>query len=83
MLDSVKGLDGNIGTHWLQVVRKARANVSNYGLKVVVSPRATLAGAKLLRDKDVWTMAEVMESTILSGVKDDQKAKIMEGITLK
>lgn len=83
MLDSVKGLDGNIGTHWLQVVRKARANVSNYGLKVVVSPRATLAGAKLLRDKDIWTMAEVMESTILSGVKDDQKAKIMEGITLK
>ena len=83
MLDSVKGLDGNIGTHWLQVVRKARANVANYGLKVVVSPRATLAGAKLLRDKDVWNMAEVMESTILAGVKDDQKAKIMEGITLK
>ena len=83
MLDSVKGLDGNIGTHWLQVVRKARANVANYGLKVVVSPRATLAGAKLLRDKDIWTMAEVMESTILAGVKDDQKAKIMEGITLK
>ncbi len=83
MLDSVKGLDGNIGTHWLQVVRKARANVSNYGLKVVVSPRATLAGAKLLCDKDIWTMAEVMESTILAGVKDDQKAKIMEGITLK
>jgi cobaltochelatase CobS len=83
MLDSVKGLDGNIGTHWLQVVRKARANVANYGLKVVVSPRATLAGAKLLRDKDIWSMAEVMESTILSGVKDDQKAKIMEGITLK
>ena len=83
MLDSVKGLDGNIGTHWLQVVRKARANVANYGLKVVVSPRATLAGAKLLRDKDIWSMAEVMESTILAGVKDDQKAKIMEGITLK
>ncbi|CAB4151713.1 ATPase-like protein [uncultured Caudovirales phage] len=83
MLDSVKGLDGNVGTHWLQVVRKARANVANYGLKVVVSPRATLAGAKLLCDKDIWTMAEVMESTILSGVKDDQKAKIMEGITLK
>jgi len=83
MLDSVKGLDGNIGTHWLQVVRKARANVANYGLKVVVSPRATLAGAKLLRDKNVWTMAEVMESTILAGVKDDQKVKIMEGITLK
>lgn len=83
MLDSVKGLDGNIGTHWLQVVRKARANVANYGLKVVVSPRATLAGAKLLCDKDIWTMAEVMESTILAGVKDDQKAKIMEGITLK
>lgn len=83
MLDSVKGLDGNIGTHWLQVVRKARANVSNYGLKVVVSPRATLAGAKLLCDKDIWTMAEVMESTILAGVKDDQKVKIMEGITLK
>ena len=83
MLDSVKGLDGNVGIHWLQVVRKARANVENYGLKVVVSPRATLAGAKLLRDKDVWNMAEVMESTILAGVKDDQKAKIMEGITLK
>ncbi len=83
MLDSVKGLDGNVGTHWLQVVRKARANVANYGLKVVVSPRATLAGAKLLRDKDVWSMAEVVESTILAGVKDDQKVKIMEGITLK
>jgi cobaltochelatase CobS len=82
MLDSVSGLDANLASKWLTIVRRCRANVETYGLKVIVSPRATLKGAKLLRDKDVWNLNEVLDATVLAGCKDDQRAKIMEGITL-
>jgi MoxR-like ATPase len=81
MLDSVKGLDANVASKWLSIVRRCRANVETYGLKVIVSPRATLKGAKLLRDKDVWNFGEVIDATILAGCKDDQRAKIMENVS--
>jgi cobaltochelatase CobS len=81
MLDSVTGLDANVASKWLTIVRRCRANVETYGLKVIVSPRATLKGAKLLRDKDVWNFGEVIDATILAGCKDDQRAKIMENVS--
>ena len=81
MLDSVSGLDANVASKWLTIVRRCRANVETYGLKVIVSPRATLKGAKLLRDKDVWNFGEVIDATILAGCKDDQRAKIMENVS--
>ena len=80
MLASV-GLDAIIATKWVTAVRKARQNVSESGLKVIVSPRATLNGAKLLRS-GAFTMDEVFTATVTKGAKPDQVAKISQGVTL-
>jgi hypothetical protein len=80
MLASV-GLDAIIATKWLTAVRKARANVAESGLKVIVSPRATLNGAKLLRS-GAFSMSEVFTATVTKGAKPDQVSKIGAGITL-
>ena len=80
MLASV-GLDAIIATKWVTAVRKARQNVSDSGLKVIVSPRATLNGAKLLRS-GAFTMDEVFTATVTKGAKPDQVAKISQGVTL-
>lgn len=79
MLDAV-GLDATIASRWLSVVRQARSNVQTYGLKVIVSPRATEGGARLLSAG--WTLTDVVDATILKGAKPDQVAKILEGVTL-
>lgn len=81
MLDSIS-LDPMTASKWLNVVRVARQNVFNYGLKVVVSPRATVHGAKMLRHRDSYTFREVAEATILKGAKPEQVEKIMMGIAL-
>lgn len=80
MLDSV-GLPTEVANGWLKAVRKARANVESYGLKVVVSPRATLNGARLIKSGS-FSMAEVMDACILKGAKSDQAVKILEGVAL-
>lgn len=79
MLNSV-GLDAEVSARWLNVVRTARRNVGTYGLKVVVSPRATMYGASLL--KAGWVMQDVVDATVLKGAKPDQQAKILEGVTI-
>lgn len=79
MLQSV-GLDASLASEWLTIVRKARTNVQTYGLKVIVSPRATEGGARLLRAG--WTMRDTVDATLLKGAKPDQTAKILEGVTL-
>ena len=80
MLDSVD-MDRQIASRWLDIVRGARRNVEKYGLKVVVSPRATMYGATLLQAG--WVMQDVVDATLLKGAKADQSAKIMEGVTVK
>lgn len=80
MLDSI-GLESKVATKWLIAVRTARNNVQTNGLKVIVSPRATMNGAKLLRSGE-FTMSEAFTATVLRGAKDDQIAKIMSGVTL-
>lgn len=80
MLDSID-LDAQVASRWLDIVRSARRNVANYGLKVVVSPRATMYGATLLGAG--WHLQDVVDATLLKGAKADQTAKIMEGITVK
>ena len=81
MIDSV-GLDPTLATKWLGIVLACRQNVSNYGLKVVVSPRATIHGARMLRHKDTYTIREVVEATILKGIKPDQADKVLMGVAL-
>lgn len=79
MLASIP-LDAAVANRWLAAVRKARRNVESAGLKVVVSPRATMYGATLLAAG--WEPQDVVAATLLKGAKPDQTAKIMEGVTI-
>lgn len=81
MLASVS-LPTELATKWLAVVRGCRTNAQTYGLRVVVSPRATLNGAKMLRHADAYTMDEVIEATILKGAKPEIKSKLLTGVAL-
>ena len=80
MLDSI-GLSTLVAQKWLLAVRTARRNVETNGLKVIVSPRATMNGAKLLRSEQ-FTMSEAFTATVLRGAKEDQIAKITAGVKL-
>lgn len=80
MLESV-GLDAPTATKWVTAVRQARQNAEKFGLKVIVSPRATLNGARLIRS-GAFTMTEVFDATVIKGCKPDQADKIRQGVTL-
>ncbi|CAB4171860.1 ATPase-like protein [uncultured Caudovirales phage] len=81
MLDAV-GLDASMSAKWLNIVRVARKNVSTYGLHVVVSPRATVYGAKMLRHEGVYNLGEVVEATITKGATPEACEKILMGLSL-
>jgi cobaltochelatase CobS len=81
MLNAV-GLEPNLSAKWLNVVRMARKNVEAYGLRVVVSPRATVHGARMLRHGDAYTMTEVIEATILKGAKPEVAEKVLMGVAI-
>jgi hypothetical protein len=72
--------DGDAGRAWLEIVRKARTNVANSGLKVIISPRDSYHGAKLLNAG--FTFQECVPMTFGSGMKSEQYAKVMAGITI-
>ena len=73
-------VDATAGRSWLDIVRKARANVANHGLKVIVSPRDSYNGAKLLNAG--FTFQECVPMTFASGLKPEQYAKVMEGVNV-
>ena len=79
MLDSV-GLPIATAIKWLINVRTARKNVTEAGLKVIVSPRATLNGAKLIHAG--WSASDAFGATVLKGAKADQVDKIKAGTSL-
>lgn len=79
MLDSV-GLPIAVAIKWLINVRTARKNVTEAGLKVIVSPRATLNGAKLIHAG--WSASDAFGATVLKGAKADQVDKIKAGTSL-
>jgi cobaltochelatase CobS len=81
MLQSV-GLDSVLATKWLKVVRQCRQNATDYGLRVVVSPRATVHGAKMLRHDGIYNFKEVVEATILKGAKPEVSSKVLQGVAL-
>ena len=74
------GVNLQVGQQWVNIVRKARANVDKHGLKVIVSPRASIGGATLLDCGFSWQ--EAVEMRILKGSKPEVVAKIMEGIDI-
>ena len=73
-------VDKFAGIQWLSVVRGARRNVQANGLKVIVSPRASYHGAKLLNAG--FTYEECVPMTFGSGMKPDQYAKVMANVAI-
>ena len=74
------GVNLQVGQQWVNIVRKARANVDKHGLKVIVSPRASIGGATLLDCGFSWQ--EAVDMRILKGSKPEVVAKIMDGIDI-
>lgn len=72
------GLDMEHGSTWLNIVRTARRNVDTHGLKVIVSPRASVGGAKLLAGGFTWQ--DAIDMRLLKGVKPDIVSKVMESV---
>ena len=72
--------DALAGREWLNLIAKVRTNVVNYGLKVIVSPRSSINGAKLLNAG--FTYSQCVPMTFGSGVKPETLSKMMEGIAI-
>jgi cobaltochelatase CobS len=74
------GLEVRKATKWTMVVRQCRKNVADFGLQVIVSPRATENGAHLLDAG--FTFREAIDMTVLKGAKPEQAEKILTGVAL-
>ena len=60
--------------NWHQRVLKARAKADAQKIRCVISPRATIMGAKLLAAG--WALPEVEESVLFKGLDAESRAKI-------
>jgi hypothetical protein len=59
---------------WVERVRKCRAAAQHHKLRHIVSPRATVNGAKLLAAG--WSWAEVEEACLYKGLDNDARVKL-------
>ena len=60
---------------WAKFVQQARKNASQKGLKVMITPRASVAGAALVASG--MSFKEVADITFLSGLTEDQRKEVM------
>ena len=65
---------------WLAIVKQIRKNIENQGIKMIVSPRASMNGADLLDAG--FSIEEVLDMTIMKGADADTKQRLMKGINL-
>lgn len=65
-------------TNWLNIIRKIRENINLHGIKMAVSPRASMQGADLLESG--FSINEVLDMCIFKGVTEDVKTKLLQGI---
>lgn len=66
---------------WLAIIEKIRKNVEKQGIKMIISPRASMNGADLLDAG--FKIEDVIEMTILKGADKDIKQRVLDGIDLK
>lgn len=71
-------LDEEPAHAWLATVRAMRANVDRGALRVIVSPRTSIEGAKLIRAG--FTPREAADAKVLSGLSADLLAKVVDGV---
>lgn len=66
---------------WTDIINKIRKTIDEYGIKMIVSPRASMDGADLLDAG--FDIKEVLEMCVFKGCSDDIKEKINKNIDLK
>lgn len=59
---------------WLQAWRQARANVDTHGLKVFVTMRGAINGAKMIAGG--WSLDDALDIVLLNKMPSDQKKKV-------
>lgn len=67
-------MGGDDGIEWAKTVQTYRQKVQIQGLKIVVSPRATISGIALMQQG--FTKSEVIDMTFAAGLKPEQKQAI-------
>lgn len=65
---------------WVDVIEKVRDNIKKQGIKMIVSPRASIDGADLLEAG--FSASEVMDMIVYKGCDEDIKKKISQGVGL-
>lgn len=63
-----------------KIIKKIRNNIKEFGLKVIVSPRASMQCADLL-DAD-FSIEEALEMVIFKGVNEEVRQQLLKGINL-
>lgn len=81
-VDYDNGLERNLTNNddWVDALEKMRDNIAKQGIKMIVSPRASMDGADLLEAG--FDIKDVMDMVIYKGCNDDIKKKITQGIAL-
>lgn len=74
-------MDSTVLANWKGIVRTARANAERHGLRVMVTPRDAMRGAKLLATGE-FTPQEVVRSQWGFGLDESTWNKVHEGVTL-
>lgn len=65
---------------WVNVINKIRKNIENNGIKMIVSPRASMNGADLLDAG--FNIRDVIDMVILKGADNDIRNKVLSGVDL-
>ena len=71
-----RALAGN--TDWARKVQRIRREINKQQIRHIVSPRASIQGARLLAAG--FTVDEVMESVVWKGLDKDSKARVLSSI---
>ena len=65
---------------WTQIVQAARKRAKSHGLKILITPRATIAGAALIACG--FSYRETVEQTFGAGLDSSQLASLILGADL-
>lgn len=81
-VDYDKGLERNLANNddWVDALDKIRENIASQGIKMIISPRASMDGADLLEAG--FDIKDVMEMVVYKGCDEDIKKKITNGVAL-
>jgi hypothetical protein len=66
---------------WVSWVQKVRVSVNTLGLKLVVSPRASINGAKLLKQGSLKPK-QIADCVLFKGIDADTKSKVLANVPL-